>query len=97
MYTEVFVKLVCDCVFLPKQSEQIKEQSSGQFNNKRWSYLKNPLRINIPKYMLQNMNRKETLFVHLKICLHNYESEGDIKNRFRSKVPARSTGVFFLS
>lgn len=41
------------------------------------------------------MNRKETLFVHLKICLHNYESEGDIKNRFRSKVPARSTGVFF--
>lgn len=43
------------------------------------------------------MNRKETSFVHLKICLHNYESEGDIKNRFRSKVPGRSTGFLFPS
>lgn len=43
------------------------------------------------------MNRKKTSFVHLKIRLHNYESEGDIKNKLRSKVLGRSTVFFFSS
>lgn len=42
------------------------------------------------------MNRKKTSFVHLKIRLHNYESEGDIKNKLRSKVLGRSTVFFFF-
>lgn len=54
------------------------------------------MRINVSKvFGLKIVNINETSFVHLKIYLYTYESEENIRNRIRSKVPGRSPGFDF--